>query len=290
MHLVVAQRRLVADALVGTPLGARVDLRLGGGDDGLHLEVVGTVRVLGRGLVRRRLVGRAGAAAVVGEPGRVDRRLLADGVLGLAGVDHGELHVGRCRLVGAHLDLHRVHVADQQCVRAGPCLAALLGARVRAVLVVVLRGRPARPGVARPRADLDVDGVVLDRGARRPRDAHGAVPLDRHHVAVDDPAAVGGGALVAPQRRARPRRTRLPRLRGQRVLVDLAVHGGRRHLGGRSAQRDVRRYDDRLRRAHVHRHGAGRRRQHGDHDSQRQQLLAEGHEPQPMPLLRGLGV
>ena len=186
VHLAVVQRARAAHALVGAPLGTRVDLRLRGEGRSLQGDLVGAVvagaRLGGEGAAgvrgaarRRRGRGCAGLRAV-----GVQRGPLDGGLGGGAGVDDRELQVGR-QVAGRRLDLDLdvVDVADQQGVGAGTRVPRLRGARVGSVVVVVLEVHPARPGVTRPGADLQRDLVLGDLGAVLPGDADGAVPLDR---------------------------------------------------------------------------------------------------------------
>ena len=179
LHGAVARCRLVTHPLVGTPLGTRVDRglrrRLHRAQRDRVRAVVGLHREVSRGL---RLVGAASCSVDGVQLRGVERRGLLDHRAG-AGVDDRELEVGRraaVRGLGAHL--HLVDAADHEGVGAGALARGLLlrGAGVRAVLVVVRRGRPPRPTSVLLGPDLDADLVLGVVDAVLPGHPDGGVP------------------------------------------------------------------------------------------------------------------
>jgi hypothetical protein len=287
VHLEVAQRALVAQPLVGPPLLAGVDHRLGRERRLRELDVA---------VGRREPLGDGGLGRAVGaEVGGVEGRQLPGGAGRDARVDDGELHVGRSGPLRDDLDLHPVDLADEHLVGAGPRTLPLTGVRVGSVVVVVLHLGPARPRAALLRADLDLDLVVRDHVAVLPGEPDGAVPGhllrragDPLHAARRDlrqlrrerpwrhPRAGGSGqAHLAHGRVDRSGRHD----RGHRLRLRVRRHRHRREPARRAAADDVGRPVAVRDGPEVDGDDPRGRRQHGEDHAEDQQLLARGHEP-----------
>lgn len=298
VHLVVVQRGLVTHPLVGTPLGAAVDHRLGRVARGRQVDLALGGRGVQPGPAGHRLGlderGRVAGAAVHGVG--VERAALGHGAGGLAGVDDRELHVGRHR-AGARqrADLDLVDGADDDRLGAGTRAASLAAVRVRGVVVVVGQDAPVAPAVGGLRAQLEAQDVVAHLHAVLPGDTDGAEAGDRLRAAGDLGAAgpraglaarVGGDLATAEARDLAAGRRRG---RGQGHLVDGGVHrlrrehrrpglghGVRREVAGRVAANggvpgvagDL---TDDVEADHARGRGQG-----SEHDAERQDLLAGG--------------
>ena len=274
----VAQRLLVADALVGAPLGAGVDGGLGSlarpGLSGLQLDAVGTVR----GLQRAQLlvVLLVGVGDRTGLLGRLLGRRLGLAVAGGTRVDQRERQVvGQRDPVGARLDLHVVHVADDDRLGAGPRGPRLGAAGVGSVLVVVLEVLPGAPRPVGAGADLQRDLVLLEVLTVLPRHADGREALERLRLALHRLLAGGAGDGATAQGGEPAAHL------GEGHLGHRRLHGGRGDGGRGQGDRErtpgggdavgVLAHD-------VERHHAGGGGQHDQDDTECQQLLAEGHQ------------
>ncbi len=294
VDLVVAQRPLVAERLVGPPLLAGVDLRARGVGRRLEVEPVLGQRlaVLGCGHRLLRVRGRG-----------VDRSALGRGPGRHSGLDHGQLHAGgRYRLLADRTHLHPVDLADEQDIRAGARVPPLLAVRVGLVVVVVGQLRPVGPGAVLEGAGLEgelllvvvrLHGPLASSRPRRcpgvPGHAHGAVPGHLLGAAGHRGHAPVRGRTRSGARLERARRDPRARRGRECVLLHLGVdhlvrqhrrpagftgvrrEAGRGPVGGSRAVAG--RLPDHVEADHARRGGQG-----SDHHAQGQQLLAGGDE------------
>ncbi|CAM3908234.1 hypothetical protein NOZE110980_19715 [Nocardioides zeicaulis] len=278
----VAQRALVADALVGAPLGARVD---GGLRDGLRGPGAGAGRLqrdAGAAALERALLGVlllvGGGARRVGPGGvRLVVRRLGLAPLRRARVDEGEGQVvGQRGALGARLHLHVVDLADEHRLGARSRGGGLGAARVGTVLVVVLQVLPGAPLVTDAGPHAQADLVVVEVLAVLPGHADGGEAGDglrlAHHAGVGGPAG-NRTPLEAGEPAGGLRQRHLGHVGGD----GSGRHGGRGQLGGGqptaggAAGRAVVTDD-------VERDHAGGGGQHDEHDAEREDLLAERDE------------
>ena len=270
----VAQGALVADALVGAPLGAGEDRRLGHG--------------LGLGADRRSLQGQrvrgerpvgalhrqAGVVRLVGCPGaRAGLGRLGGGPFGLARagrarVDEREGEVlGERNTVGAGLDLNVVDVADEHGLGARAGGGGLGAVGVGRVLVVVLEELPIAPVRAGPGADQQGDLVAVEPLTLLPGHPDGREAVDvlglAHHAGCG--GAAGDGAALKPREATAGGRE------------GHLGHGGLHRSGGHRGGHQLRgRLLSRVSADDVEGDHAGGGGEDDEDDTQGQQLLAEG--------------
>ncbi len=274
----VAHGALVADALVGTPLGA--------GEDGRRRDGLARARGLEGEALRAGSRRRRPAASPAGRSrgrrtpcrssGRrpPSRRRSTSPSPGRPARGRGRREGWRRRCTA--FDLHVVDLADEHRLGAGAGPGRLLAAVVGRVLVVVLQVLPVAPLVAGAGAHLQGDLVLLEVLAVLPGHADRGEARDGLRLAGDPrvrgaardrtTAQAGEAALGAGERHlGHGRRDRPGRHRRRHQL------GGHRLAVARGLLPGVTTDD-------VEGDHAGRGREDDEHDTEGQHLLAEGDE------------